>query len=206
MLNNAALIVAGGNGSRFGDDIPKQYYKLENGRSILQETILAFKTHKMVDLVCVVLCEKYQSEVNCLKTYSGKTRQESVRNGLRFLKKYQPKKVLIHDGVRPFVSKNLISEVISKLQNYEAVDIGLPIVDTIKTYDGVIVPRENLYASQTPQGFHFDVISSLHERTTKHYTDDISLYLANDGKKLCVIPGEAQNIKITYKEDLLRYR
>ena len=203
MLNNAALIVAGGSGSRFGSSIPKQYHKFRNGKSILQETILAFKRHPMIELVCIVLCEKYQSEVDCLKTYSGKTRQESVRNGLSFLQQYKPRRVLIHDGVRPFVSQNLISQVISKLETYEAVDVGLPIVDTIKTYDGVVMPREKLYASQTPQGFHFNIISSLHEQSTENYTDDISLYLANGGKKLCVIPGEPQNIKITYKEDLI---
>ena len=119
-----------------------------------------------------------------------------------FIKQYNPKYVLIHDAARPFVSSKLITQVIKSLDNHEAVDIGLPIVDTIKTYDGLIIPRDKIYATQTPQGFHFDLIHDLHERATGEYTDDISLYLASGGKDLSVVHGDPKNKKITYREDL----
>lgn len=202
MLNNAALIVASGSGTRFGSSTPKQYHKLKNGRSVLEETISIFKSHPLIDLICIVIAEDHPVTFDCLYTYGGKTRQESVRNGLRFLKQYNPKNVLIHDGVRPFVPADLISQVIFKLKNYEAVDVGLPIVDTIKTYDGVVIPRETLYATETPQGFHFDLISELHENSTENYTDDVSLYIASGGKNLAVVPGDSRNIKITFKSDI----
>jgi 2-C-methyl-D-erythritol 4-phosphate cytidylyltransferase/2-C-methyl-D-erythritol 2,4-cyclodiphosphate synthase len=202
LLSRAALIVAAGSGSRFGHETPKQYHKLQNQKSILEETISIFDTHPMIDLVAVVVAKEHPYRLNFPHTYGGKTRQESVRNGLRFLKKYNPKHILIHDGVRPFVSKDLISEVLYKLETYQAVDIGQPIIDTIKTYDGSVIPRETLYASQTPQGFHFDMILDLYEKATDHYTDDISLYLAAGGTNLAIAVGDPKNIKITFKEDL----
>lgn len=202
MLNNVALIVAAGNGMRFGDALPKQYHLLNKNRSILEETTSVFKNHPMIDLVCIVIAKTHPYNLDYLYTYGGDSRQESVRNGLRFLKKYNPKNILIHDGVRPFVSSNLISAVLSKLETYQAVDIALPIVDTVKTYNGSVIPRETLYASQTPQGFHFDIIFDLYEKVVGSYTDDISLYLEGGGNNLGIVPGDQKNIKITFKDDL----
>lgn len=202
MPSRVALIVAAGTGTRFGHQLPKQYHNVQNNKSILEKAILTFKNHPMIDLVAVVIGKDHPYNLDSPYTYGGKTRQESVRNGLRFLKQYNPKYLLIHDGVRPFVSNHIISEVLSKLETYQAVDIGLPIVDTIKTYNGSVIPRDTVYASQTPQGFHFDIILDLHEKTIESYTDDISLYLAEGGKKLTILPGDPKNIKITFKEDL----
>lgn len=203
MLNNIALIVAGGSGTRFGSEIAKQYHMLSNGEVILNQTVKTFLKHSQIDLVCVVLNQEsnWQME-NVIQTLGGKTRQESVRNGLEFLARYCPKNVLIHDAVRPFVSTNIISSVIEQLQHFEAVDIALPITDTIKTYDGQIVPRNQLYATQTPQGFHFDVILNLHKNADKEYTDDISLYLEFNKNSIGIVNGCPKNIKITYKEDI----
>ncbi len=203
MSSRVALIVAGGNGTRFGSALPKQYHAIADHISILDHTVAVFQEHSQIDLVCVVVGKNHEIEPSIPYTYSGKTRQESVRNGLRFLKQYDPEYVLIHDAVRPFVSHYLISKVVNALENYEAVDVGLPIVDTIKTYDGEIIPRESIYATQTPQGFHFQTILDLHEQAIGEYTDDISLYLDSGRKNFVLVAGDRQNIKITYKEDLL---
>lgn len=205
MLNNVALIVAGGSGTRFDSDTPKQYHLLSNGLTVLDNTIHAFLSHEMVDAVCVVIGRHHVFENSkVMMVYGGETRQESVRNGLLFLKKFAPKNILIHDAARPFVSQNLISSVISGLHSHEAIDIALPICDTLKTYYGEVLNRDTIYATQTPQGFHFDVILNLHLQTKKQsYTDDISMYLAVCGKNIGFVRGCPKNIKITYKNDIL---
>jgi len=201
--SNVALIVAGGSGSRFNSPTPKQYHSLPGSNlTILQSTVNIFKSHKSIDLVSVVVGRDHNVELDVPYTYGGETRQQSVRCGLNFLRQYTPKNVLIHDAVRPFVSHDLISQVLDKLQLYEAVDIGLPMVDTIKTYGGVVIPRESLYSSQTPQGFHFDLVAELYERANGQYSDDISLYLSSGRKNLSVVPGDPKNKKITYREDM----
>ncbi len=203
MQSNVALIVAGGSGSRFNSATPKQYHSFPGSNlTILQNTINIFKTHPLIDLVSVVIGQGHNVDLDCPYSYGGSTRQESVRNGLNFLRQYNPKNVLIHDAVRPFISHEIISQVIEKLKSFEAVDIGLPIVDTVKTYSGIVIPRESIYSSQTPQGFHFDLIAELHETSTCNYSDDISLYLASGRKNLSIVAGDTRNKKITYREDI----
>lgn len=204
MLSRAALIVSGGSGSRFGSETPKQYHLTSTGKTVLEESVERFRNHKLIDTVCVVIGRDHKVELDVLHTFGGDTRQESVKNGLRFLKKINPKYVLIHDAARPFVSSALISRVVKELEHNEAVDVGLPIVDTIKTFDGLIIPRDTIYATQTPQGFHFDLILDLHENATGEHTDDVSLYLASRGKNLAIVHGEPQNIKITYRDHLIQ--
>ena len=210
MLNNVVLLAAGGNGSRFGTRLPKQYHKMPDGKSILECTIERFTSHQLIDMVCLITNpqhEEFPLNQSITYTYGGDTRQESIRLGLEFLQQYKPKNVLIHDAVRPFVSHEIISSVISKLYKYEAVDVAIPVTDTIKTYDGNTVPRNSIYATQTPQGFKFDIINKLHAEAFKsgrnNYTDDISLYLESCRKDIGIVDGCPQNIKITYKNDLL---
>ena len=107
MLNNVVLLAAAGSGSRFCDKLPKQYHKVSDTQSILELTIEKFDSHQLIDMVCLVINrdhEKFLTKKQILYTYGGNTRQESVRLGLEFLHNYQPKNVLIHDVVRPFVS------------------------------------------------------------------------------------------------------
>jgi 2-C-methyl-D-erythritol 4-phosphate cytidylyltransferase len=205
LLNNVALILAGGNGARFDSEVPKQYHPLKAGKTILEHTIEKFQG--FVDTICVVVDSQHKEVFSDkIHTVGGKTRQESVRLGLEFLNQYKPKNVLIHDGVRPFVSSEIIAAVIRKLEEFDAVDVALPITDTIKTYDGNIIDRNAIYATQTPQGFNFKIISELHREAFRNrkndYTDDISLYLDSGRKNLGIVTGCPKNIKITYKSDL----
>lgn len=219
-INNIALIVAGGSGARLGAEIPKQYIEI-TGKSILQRTIEAFQSHPEIDLIQVVIAKEHQeflkqgflktlSENNKLLpvTFGGENRQESVRFGLEAIKKYNPKNVLIHDSVRPFVSHNLLSEIIKKLesQGFKCAIPALKITDSVKEINENIIkrslPRENLVTVQTPQGFDFELIYDLHNKFQgKNCTDDSALAeLAQ--QNIAIVEGEKSNYKITTIEDL----
>jgi 2-C-methyl-D-erythritol 4-phosphate cytidylyltransferase/2-C-methyl-D-erythritol 2,4-cyclodiphosphate synthase len=173
------------------------------GKTIVQQTIDTFLSHPKIGIVCVVAQHSLERTNKLIYAFGAQNRQESVRLGLDRLSDFSPEKVLIHDGVRPFVSHKLISSVISKLDAHEAVDVAIPVTDTIKTYDGIVLPRDGIYASQTPQGFDFNLILDLHEQFKEFdYTDDVSIYLAGGGKNLGIVPGSPDNIKITYKSDI----
>lgn len=118
--------------------------------------------------------------------------------------------VLIHDGARPFVSKDIIKRSLEAVSKYKACGVGVPVKDTIKkvTSDMKILetlPRENLWAIQTPQSFHFPLISKLHQKAFDdrlQFTDDTSL-AEHYGESTYMVQGDYQNIKITTPEDLL---
>ena len=214
-MKNVVLIVAAGNSTRFKANAPKQYIEV-NGKTILRWTIDGFLKSEFIDAVMVVINKDhrqfYEDSIKginvLLPVFGGKTRKESVYLGLKALENLKPEKVLIHDAVRPLVSTKLIDEVIKKLDDYNAVDIGLPITDTIKYQDESVVKvidRNKVYATQTPQGFNFDTILQLHKDVQEDCTDDISLYLKGD-VKICKIIGEKNNIKITNYDDLEYFR
>ncbi len=211
-----ALITACGRGTRFSSDgIPKQYQKIA-GETILRHSVLAFLNHsKIDDVICVINRDDlklYEQAVRGLDlinpVYGGKTRQDSVRKGLEALSEFAPDKVLIHDAVRPFVSKKIINGILEKLQTHPAVIPAVAVEDTIKKYsDGKIewtLERQDLWRAQTPQGFLFeDIINSHRSFKGKSFTDDSAL---NEyaGIPVAIIPGSQNNFKITTKEDLER--
>lgn len=211
-MKNIALIVAGGTGDRMSSSMPKQYLKLR-AKTILRYTIEAFLSHPEIDAVKVVINKEHLELYNLatlgleILPYSlgGELRRYSVLSGLRDLKVYKPQKVLIHDSVRPFISHQIITDVLTSLDFHQAVDVGVKPKDTVKDIsNGVIVlDRELLYQTQTPQGFIFNTILNLHEEFPEmHVTDDISLALAK-GLKISVVEGSYRNIKITTPEDLI---
>jgi 2-C-methyl-D-erythritol 4-phosphate cytidylyltransferase len=118
--------------------------------------------------------------------------------------------VLIHDGARPFVSEDIIRRSVDAVRKYSACGIGVPVKDTIKKVSSDLkilktLPRENLWAIQTPQSFHFPLISKLHEKAFDdrlQFTDDTSL-AEHYGESAYMVQGDYQNIKITTPEDLL---
>jgi 2-C-methyl-D-erythritol 4-phosphate cytidylyltransferase len=141
----------------------------------------------------------------------GKERQNSVMNGLRALQKYAADDdvILIHDGVRPLISENLLFESIQSARLHDGALVAVPVKDTIKTVqDGIVrdtPQREMLWQAQTPQAFRFGVIFNAHlsaEIDGFSGTDDASLVERNGGK-VHVIAGDYRNIKITTPEDLI---
>jgi 2-C-methyl-D-erythritol 4-phosphate cytidylyltransferase / 2-C-methyl-D-erythritol 2,4-cyclodiphosphate synthase len=212
-----ALITACGRGNRFnqGEGIPKQYLPLA-GAPLLRHSILAFLNHpKIADVICVIHPEDvslYEEAVEGLDLlnpiFGGDTRQSSIRLGLEALRDYNPNKVLIHDGVRPFVSKRIINGILEKLETHPAVIPAVAVEDTLKKYsDGKIewtLERENLWRAQTPQGFLYeDILNSHVAFKDLNFTDDAAL---NEyaGIPVAIVPGSQNNFKITTEEDYER--
>ncbi|MCC9622896.1 bifunctional 2-C-methyl-D-erythritol 4-phosphate cytidylyltransferase/2-C-methyl-D-erythritol 2,4-cyclodiphosphate synthase [Thalassospira sp. MA62] len=218
------VIVAAGSGSRFGDPLPKQYHEL-GGKSLLGHCLECFGRHTSPDLIQVVYNPNHQNwydqtvaavrDGNALPVpvTGGKTRQQSVLNGLRALAGKTPDLVLIHDAARPGISDEVIIRVLSALETHTGAIPTLPVADTIKqTFDGDptapaiarTIPRDSLHRAQTPQGFDFKTILSAHEKHEgQEFTDDAALLEALGMDVVCVA-GTAANDKITLRDDFDR--
>lgn len=212
-----ALITACGRGNRFnrGEGVPKQYMPLA-GKPLLYHSIFAFLNHPQItDVICVIhpddaaLYEETVIGLDLLNpVFGGDTRQASIRIGLEALREYNPSKVLIHDGVRPFVSKRIINGILEKLQTHPAVIPAIAVEDTLKKFgDGKIewtLERDNLWRAQTPQGFLYqDILNSHIAFKDLHFTDDSAL---NEyaGIPVAIVYGSQNNFKITSEEDYER--
>lgn len=210
-----ALIAAAGVGERVGGSTPKQYINIA-GKSVLLHTIEKFISHPLIDAVRVIYNPEHSSLYKAATAgldileavVGGSTRQESIRLGLQSIKQFNPEKVLIHDAARPFVSSDVITQVVKKLDDEIAVLPALPLEDTIKETNGReilgTVDRSNLVRAQTPQGFGFNEILSAHENLQSQiFTDDIALFEGSD-KKISTVMGSSDNFKITTAEDIKR--
>ncbi len=217
----AALIVAAGRGVRAGGDLPKQYQALGE-ETVLARSIRAFADHPTVDHVTVVIHPDdralYETAAPAHPKLASPVlgadrRQASVRAGLATLSAAPPARVLIHDAVRPFVSAAVIDRVLAALDTHPAVLPGVAIADTLKQTgpDGLVtgtVPRDGLFAAQTPQGFAFDLIRAAHERAAAlpaDFTDDAAI-AEWAGIPVRVVPSEAANRKLTTAEDMAAAR
>jgi 2-C-methyl-D-erythritol 4-phosphate cytidylyltransferase/2-C-methyl-D-erythritol 2,4-cyclodiphosphate synthase len=208
-MTTAVIIVAAGEGERFGGELPKQYAKLA-GKSMLMHSIELFSSLENIDHVIVAINSKHEHIYKALAAnmpefvFGGARRQDSVYAGLRALAKHNPVKVLTHDAARPLVSPQIINEVVDKLNDFKAVDVASSLQDTIKKNDGGIelLDRSKLYATQTPQGFCYPTLMQLYEKYNDcDATDDISFALwAN--LKVGLVQGSKYNLKITTPEDL----
>lgn len=211
-----AMILMAGAGERFASETPKQYHLL-CGKKVYLHTLEQFLKIDQIGEILLV-CEKsrieqVQKEVEthpAVKVVEGgTTRQESSYRGLcaagtstRF--------VLIHDAVRPLVSKEILLANIEGVKRYGAVDTCIPSADTIVHAPGgqsiwEIPNRSDYLRGQTPQSFSYPLILEAHEHARKvgqiGKTDDCSLVLAL-GAKVHVVPGEERNLKITTQQDL----
>ncbi len=206
----AAIIVAAGRGTRAGGGTPKQWQPLA-GRRVADWTIDRFKGQ--VDHIVLVLSEDDQSAwsefegTNLILAAGGQDRAASVRNGLDALADLDIKHVLIHDVARPCVTTGLIQSVLSALKASPAAAPGLAITDALWTGDGRVVTgtqdRTGLFAAQTPQGFHYDAIVSAHATHPGGAADDVEVARAA-GLDVAIVPGDADNLKITRPEDFAR--
>lgn len=202
-MKNLALIVAAGSGSRFGGETPKQY-QLLNGKPVLLHSIEAFANHPDIDAVRVVIAaddKSYNFKHPKLldPVIGGAERQDSVRLGLEGLEGYD--NVLIHDAARPYVGQNLISRIIDALKKYDSVVPVLSVAESVRV-KGEAVDRREVFIVQTPQAFHYKIISSAHKKMKgKVYTDDAQVVEAAGGK-LHFVEGDPMNKKITTKEDM----
>ncbi len=214
----AALIVAGGSGTRAGPGPLAKQYRLVGGRPVLARTIDVFLRHPSISSIQVVIGADDKEEYVCFApqherlkppVFGADTRQGSVRAGLTAYSENPPEKILIHDGVRPFVSAELITRVANALDDYEAVVPTLPVTATLKAVDAdnavtATVPREGLHSAETPQGFRYAAIAEAHARAAsenREFTDDAAV-AAWAGLPVRSVPGEVGNIKLTTAADI----
>jgi len=216
-MTTVALIVAAGQGARFGAEVPKQYLPLA-GRPLLRHSVERLSAHAGIGAVRVVIDpaarEHYDAAVAGLPVLDpvagGATRQESVRLGLDGLAGDSPAHVLIHDGARPFPDDALVSRVIDALHTHAGAIAAQPVVDTLKRAgDGeriaATVDRAGLWRAQTPQGFRFDAILAAHRAAAgaDDLTDDAAV-AERAGLDVVLVPGAEDNLKVTTPDDLVR--
>jgi 2-C-methyl-D-erythritol 4-phosphate cytidylyltransferase/2-C-methyl-D-erythritol 2,4-cyclodiphosphate synthase len=205
----AAILVAGGTGSRFGGDVPKQFLPLA-GKPVVRHAAEALLAHVALlqpvgdaELIAAALAGLAHMPV----VAGGRERQDSVRAGLEALAVHAPDVVLVHDAARPLVPTAVVEGVLAALAEYEGAIPAVPVTDTIKRAAGGViaatVPREHLFRAQTPQGFRFATLLALHRAASGAATDDAAL-LEAAGLPVAVTPGAEQNVKITYAEDFAR--
>ncbi len=220
MSRVTALIPAAGMGRRMGKAVAKQFLPLGD-RPMLAHTLLAFQRAAEVDEIIPILSEEDME--NCLRdiiepfhitkvktlVVGGKERQDSVFNGLEKVEK-DTAVVIVHDGVRPFVTLELIREAVEAARKGDCVAVGVPLKDTVKEVDakGVVrhtLERSRLWAIQTPQAFPAKVLKRAYEESYKHqvYGTDDAMLVERAGTKVRVIMGSYENIKITTPEDLI---
>ena len=218
------IIMAAGSGTRMGGPLPKQFLDL-GGKAVLQHTIETFlEACPGISVVTVLNADYIEYWRNyCLKrnftcpqitVAGGITRFHSVRNALEKIP--DGAFVAVHDGVRPLVSPSLVSEMFEKAADVPALIPVVPCVDTLKvlqksgdelrTVDGAVADRSVLYAAQTPQVFHSEILKSAYALPyDTMFTDDASV-VQKYGKSLSYLIGERLNIKITTQEDLMLAR
>jgi 2-C-methyl-D-erythritol 4-phosphate cytidylyltransferase/2-C-methyl-D-erythritol 2,4-cyclodiphosphate synthase len=218
-MKAAALIVAGGRGTRAAAAQPKQYARI-GGVTILARTLGVFVEHPDIDRVQVVIGAGdealYESAIAGIDArllpavHGGATRQESVRNGLNTLAPLAPDRVLIHDAVRPFVSRAVIDRVLAALADTPGAVAAVPLADTLKRAgpDNRVrdtVERAELWRAQTPQGFRFIDILAAHEAAhaagRRDFTDDAAV-AEWAGLAVTLVAGDEDNRKLTTAEDL----
>lgn len=219
-MSHYAVIVSAGKGQRFMEGKKKQF-SLLGGKPILAHTLEKFEACPLIRSILLVvgeedmdycmreIVERHRFQKVSQIVPGGKRRQESVKNGIDALPK-DADLVVIHDGVRPFVTKTMIEDSIHSAIRNGAVIFALPVKDTMKMVnpDGIVLKtldRESLWQVQTPQTFQVNLIKEALYRATEDGfigTDDASL-VERLGVNVHILPGSYTNIKITTPEDLL---
>lgn len=211
------IIGAAGSGKRMAASLPKQFLKIGQS-TILEQTVNKFKSVPLVDQIIVVTakayvdlcCQFFHEDIEAGKisvVEGGKERQDSIKNAVASLAESGANPddlVLIHDGVRPFASKELIESVIFATAEENAAIAAVRPKDTVRHQEEGTLDRSKLYNVQTPQGFKLSLIREAFDQADKdnyYGTDDASL-VDRLGYKIVVVPGEEKNIKITTREDL----
>lgn len=214
-MKRYAIIVAGGSGTRMGAVIPKQYLEI-GGMPILMHTLSVFNSsNPEMDLILVIpesdftfwkkLCSQFDFKVPHKLVKGGKSRFQSVKNGLDSIQDMEGA-VAVHDGVRPFVKPEVIEESFLKAEKFGSAIAVVSLKDSIRklTEDGESVFQDRQYFRlvQTPQTFLLEKIKKAYEvPELKHFTDDATVF-EYQGWQVFLIPGNPGNIKITSPEDM----
>ena len=214
----SAIIPAAGMGIRMGSNVPKQFLLLD-GKTILHHTLSVLDQCSVVATIVLVVSDKeigkaqqqiQDSYPKVMKVVAGgKERQDSVYNGLQNLDS-ETDIVVVHDGVRPFVSVDIIHETVEAARDFGAAITAIPVSDTIKKVneEGLVertVDRSGLWRVQTPQTFQVSLLKEAYAKAQadNFYGTDEGSLIEHLGREVKVIPGSELNIKITRSEDLV---
>lgn len=216
MSKTGVIVVAAGKGSRMGTTESKQYLRLQD-KPVLIHTLEVFERSALVDEIVIVTgaedvsrCQEWSAQYHLHKVTNvvagGQDRQESVYNGLRQI---QTEWVMVHDGVRPFVTEQDIQNCLQSAQQNGASVLAVPVKDTIKQVDvnrhiTGTPDRSTLWAIQTPQTFlHSQLVTAHHDAEANGFrgTDDAML-VERMGITVAVVEGSYTNIKLTTPDDL----
>ncbi|MEL7461642.1 MAG: 2-C-methyl-D-erythritol 4-phosphate cytidylyltransferase [Pseudomonadota bacterium] len=216
-MKTAALIVAGGRGTRMGGETPKQYLPVR-GQTILSRTVSVFLDAPGIHNVQVVIgagdralydaaFSKLANPALLPPVIGGESRGASVVAGLKALAEDPPDRVLIHDAARPFCPESVIAGVIAALDETDGAFAAVPVVDALWRGEGGRasdpVSRDGLYRAQTPQGFHYGKIVAAYRAADGNAADDVAIARAA-GLGVAIVPGDEANFKITTPGDMTR--
>lgn len=219
-----AIIIAGGSGTRMGQDIPKQFLNVHD-KPILIYTLEGFQKHPMVDAIEVVCLDGWhdvlwayarQFGIDKLKwvVSGGKSGQESIRNGVYNLegKCEEDDVVIIHDGIRPLIEPTVLTDVILKCKEFGNGVTSMPYNEQIFVIDDEVsttkyIPRETLRRVSTPQAYKFGKLDRAYHRAFEegigiHGSSYTNTMMVELGERLYFAAGSDKNIKITTKDDL----
>ena len=221
-MANIALIIAGGIGSRMGQEIPKQFLTVDE-KPVIIYTLEAFQNHKLIDSIAVVcikgwetVLDSYAKQFNISKLKyvipGGDCGQASIRNGVYELEKHFAKDdiVLIHDAIRPLVSEQIITDCIETTKKYGNAITSIPCAEAmLETENGEtsnkVISRDLLKRTQTPQGFILNEICKLHkDALEKGITNSIAscTLMIELGKEVHFTKGSEKNLKLTTLDDI----
>ena len=212
-----AIIPAAGRGKRIGASVPKQFLEIQ-GKPLLHHTLTVFASCKLIDYVVLVMPRADVDEMgeDWLNKYEivrevvvgGEQRQDSVYNGFNSLEEGTDI-VVVHDGVRPFTTPQMITATVEAAQQHGAAITAIPVSDTVKqAADGFVkqtVSRDGLWRVQTPQAFQYGLLQQAFKKAKKdsYYGTDEGSLVEYLGERVKIVPGSELNIKITRKEDLV---
>ena len=216
----AAVVPAGGSGTRMGNEIPKQFLQL-GGVPLLIHALRVFESSKTIAEIVVVvppdtvtscrdeLLPPFAFSKISTVIAGGARRQDSVWNGVRAVDE-RTTIVVVHDAVRPFVTGTMIEQVVDDARTHGAAIAAIPLHDTVKRSDtdGMIettLDRQRLWSAQTPQAFKVELLREAHRSGHEagvEATDDAFL-VEQTGHRVAIVNGSPDNIKITRPEDLV---
>ena len=219
-MKTTAIVLAAGKGKRMLSEVPKQYMEI-CGKPILYYSLKAFEDSCIDEIILITASDEInycQEEI--VKKFGfkkvvhviagGRERYDSVYSGLIACE--DADYVFIHDGARPFITKEEIKTLLLEVQRYDACVAGMPVKDTIKIVDNnnnvVETPkRENVWMIQTPQVFKYSLIKdaydALNKDSIKEVTDDAMVLEKYSNRHVKVVKLSYRNIKITTPEDIL---
>jgi len=212
-MKRTMIVVAGGSGSRMGAEIPKQFlplcgipllmHTLSNlhGMDSSMQTILALPSDHIPSWK--KLCAKHRFTVPHVTVAGGNTRFQSVKNALDAVT--DSELIGVHDGVRPFVSKEVVENCFGAANMHGAAVPVIPIVQSLRRVEGETseaVDRSVFRSVQTPQCFRSELLmEAFRNATHDHYTDDAAV-VEDNGHRIALVDGNSENIKVTTPLDM----